>query len=107
MIFFDKEIELKDLGGGVSRKVKAHGGTMLMAEVKFEKGAIGAVHTHPHEQVCYVAEGKFEFETDGKKAIVEKGDSYYVEPNKPHGVVALEEGVLIDIFTPQREDFLE
>ena len=42
MIFFDKEIELKDLGGGVSRKVKAHGGTMLMAEVSFEKGAVGA-----------------------------------------------------------------
>ena len=107
MIFFDKEIELKDLGGGVSRKVKAHGGTMLMAEVSFEKGAVGAVHTHPHEQVCYVAEGSFEFEADGKKTIISKGDSYYVEPDTPHGVVALEKGVLIDIFTPQREDFLE
>ncbi len=107
MIFFDKEIELKDLGGGVSRKVKAHGGTMLMAEVSFEKGAVGAVHTHPHEQVCYVAEGSFEFEADGKKTIISKGDSYYVEPNAPHGVVALEKGVLIDIFTPQREDFLD
>ena len=106
MIFFDKEIELKDLGGGVSRKVKAHGGTMLMAEVSFEKGAVGAVHTHPHEQVCYVAEGSFEFEADGKKTIISKGDSYYVEPNARHGVVALEKGVLIDIFTPQREDFL-
>ena len=64
-------------------------------------------HTHPHEQVCYVAEGSFEFEADGKKTIISKGDSYYVEPNAPHGVVALEKGVLIDIFTPQREDFLK
>ena len=107
MIFFDKEIETKDLGGGVSRKVKAYGGGLLMAEVCFEKGAVGAVHTHVHEQVCFVAEGCFEFEADGKKTIISKGDSYYVEPNAPHGVVALEKGMLIDIFTPIREDFLE
>jgi len=107
MLFIDKEIDVKDLGGGVSRKVKAHGGGLLMAEVSFEKGAVGAVHTHVHEQVCYVAEGSFEYNEDGKITIISKGDSYYVGPNVPHGVVALEKGVLIDIFTPQREDFLE
>ena len=107
MIFFDEKIESVDLGGGVTRKIKAHGGTLLMAEVCFKKGAVGAVHTHPHEQVCYVAEGSFEYEEDGKKSIISKGDSYYVGPNVPHGVVALEDGMLLDIFTPQREDFLK
>ena len=107
MVFFDKEIELKDLGAGVSRKVKAHGGKLLMAEVHFEKGAVGALHTHPHEQLCYVLEGTFEYECEGKKTVISKGDSYYAEPNALHGVVAQTEGILLDIFTPQREDFLE
>lgn len=107
MVFFDCKSKEKDLGGGVTRKVKAYGGTLLMAEVSFEKGAIGAVHSHTHEQVCYVAEGTFAFEEDGIQTIISKGDSYYVAPNVPHGVLALEKGVLIDIFTPQREDFLD
>lgn len=107
MIFKDNEIKITDLGGGVSRKVKAHGGTLLMAEVHFEKGSIGAMHSHPHEQVCYVAMGSFEYEENGEKSIISEGDTYYVAPDVPHGVVALEEGILIDIFTPQREDFLK
>lgn len=106
MVFSDCKIEKVNLGGGITRKVKAYGGTMLMAEVSFEKGAIGAVHSHTHEQVCYVAEGTFEFEEEDRKTIISKGDSYYVAPNVPHGVLALEKGILVDVFTPQREDFL-
>ena len=80
---------------------------MMSVEVTFEAGAVGAVHTHPHEQISYVAEGRFEFTMNGETTVIEKGDSYYVAPNVPHGVTALTAGVLIDIFTPQREDFLK
>jgi len=45
-------------------------------------------------------------EADGVKQMVEAGDTYYVKPNVLHGVVALEDGVIFDAFTPQREDFL-
>ena len=79
----------------------------MSVEVTFEAGAVGAVHTHPHEQISYVAEGRFEFTMNGETTVIEKGDSYYVAPNVPHGVTALTAGVLIDIFTPQREDFLK
>lgn len=107
MIVKGETVNALDLGGGVSRRVLAAGGKMMAAEVIFKKGAVGAVHTHPHEQIGYVIKGSFEFQADGKKEIIKTGDSYYTTPNQPHGVVALEDGILLDIFTPQREDFLK
>ncbi len=91
---------------GVTRTVLSHQGSLMAVEFRFVKGAIGAVHTHPHEQIGYIAEGSFEVELDGKTTILEKGDSYYVPSGAPHGVVALQDAVIIDVFSPQREDFL-
>lgn len=105
MIIKNSSVKKEDLGGGVSRKILARGGDLMMVEVYFEKGGIGALHTHPHEQISYVNIGSFEFELDGKKEIVLAGDTIYVPSDIPHGVVALEESVIVDIFTPQREDF--
>ena len=81
---------------------------MMAVEVYFEKGAIGAPHQHPHEQIGYVIKGSIEYQEEGLgKKILVAGDSYYVAPNKVHGVVALEETVLLDVFTPMREDFIK
>ena len=79
----------------------------MAVEVSFEEGAVGALHTHRHVQISYVLEGKFEFELDGKKTVIGKGDTYYTHPNAPHGVKCLEAGILLDIFTPRRDDFLK
>ncbi|NNF66387.1 MAG: cupin domain-containing protein, partial [Gammaproteobacteria bacterium] len=57
--------------------------------------------------VAYVASGKFEVFIDGKKKILGPGDGFYIEPNTDHGAVCLEPGVLIDVFSPTREDFFE
>ncbi|MGE5605631.1 MAG: cupin domain-containing protein [Bacteroidota bacterium] len=107
MIIKGETVKNIDLGGGVTRRILAAGGKMMAVEVLFKKGAVGAVHTHPHEQIGYVLKGSFELQSEGKKEIIKAGDSYYTTPNQPHGVVALEDGILLDIFTPQREDFLK
>ena len=107
MYFFNKDYALTDLGGGVKRKILAQDKDMMAVEVHFEKGAVGAVHTHPHVQISYVLSGKFEANMNGDKRVIEKGDTYYTTPNLPHGVVCLEEGTLLDIFTPRRDDFLK
>ena len=91
---------------GVERKILATSGSLMTVEVTFQKGAIGALHSHPHEQVSYVIKGSFEFEMDNRKKVIQTGDTYYVSPGVVHGVVALEDAVILDIFTPQREDFL-
>ena len=107
MIVKNVEVNLEDLGKGVSRKILASDGKLMTVEVHFEKGAVGALHSHPHEQIGYVVKGSFEATLGDEKTIIRAGDTYYVPPDIVHGVVALEEGILLDVFTPQREDFLQ
>ncbi|WP_058485784.1 cupin domain-containing protein [Defluviitalea phaphyphila] len=105
--FLNSDVEFEDLGGGVKRKILAHNKNLMIVEVHFEEGSIGEIHSHPHEQITYVIEGEFEFNIDGNKKILKKGDSTYKQPNIKHGAVCLKKGILLDIFTPCREDFLK
>jgi len=105
-VVYNKDIPLKDLGGEVSRKVLAHATEMMVVEVRFEKDGVGAMHTHPHVQCTYVKSGAFRFTIGGEEAVVKEGDTIAFPTNIPHGTVCLEAGILVDIFTPQREDFL-
>ena len=100
-------MEWEELGGGVSRKFLGYDNQIMMVKVKFEQGAVGSPHQHFHTQATYCVEGKFEFEIDGVKQIVEAGDGVYIEPNLLHSAVCLEPGILIDTFSPVREDFLD
>ena len=78
----------------------------MQVQVFFEQGAIGAMHSHPHEQLTYVLEGEFEFTIGGETRIVKAGDTLYKQPNIMHGCVCKKKGALLDTFTPQRQDFL-
>jgi quercetin dioxygenase-like cupin family protein len=91
---------------GVQRKVLGYDSELMMVAVQFEAGAIGALHHHPHRQATYVAAGEFEAEVDGQKQKLATGDSFFVKPDVPHGVVALTAGTLVDVFAPAREDFI-
>ncbi|EID7696047.1 TPA: cupin domain-containing protein [Vibrio parahaemolyticus] len=106
MFVFNQDIPMEDLGEGISRKVLAHSDNMMSVEVHFEEGAIGAMHSHPHEQLTYVLSGEFEFTIGDEKKKVKTGDTMYKEPNIEHGCVCLKAGVLIDTFTPMRKDFV-
>jgi quercetin dioxygenase-like cupin family protein len=106
MFIYKSETQLDDLGNGVTRRILAHGGTMMAVEVTFEQNAVGPLHHHPHEQLTYVLSGRFAFTIDGITQDVSAGDTLYKAPNIVHGCVCLEAGVLLDTFTPQREDFL-
>lgn len=101
-----ENMKWEELGGGVSRKFLGYDNQIMMVKVKFEKGAVGSPHHHFHTQSTYVVEGKFEFEIDGVKQEVKAGDGVYIEPNLLHSAICLEEGILIDTFSPVREDFL-
>ncbi|MCD7806258.1 MAG: cupin domain-containing protein [Lachnospiraceae bacterium] len=107
MVTINKETPLQDIGGGVVRKILSHAPNLMTVELHFDKGSVGAPHSHPHEQIGYIISGKLEYMENGEKRVLETGDTYYVAPNVVHGVVALEETKLLDIFTPEREDFLK
>jgi quercetin dioxygenase-like cupin family protein len=67
---------------------------------------VGTLHQHHHSQITHVENGIFEVEIDGEKKILTTGDAFYIPSNVMHGAVCLEAGVLIDIFSPMREDFI-
>lgn len=96
----------EDLGGGVRRKVMAYGDTLMGVYVDFAAGAVGALHRHPHVQFSFVHAGSFRVHIGGEERILRAGDFYYIPSNVLHGVTALEAGVLIDAFSPMREEFV-
>jgi len=61
MFVYAKDRPVEDLGGGVTRKILAHDGGLMQVEVSFREGAVGPLHSHPHEQLTYVLSGEFEF----------------------------------------------
>jgi quercetin dioxygenase-like cupin family protein len=91
---------------GLQRQVLSFDDHLMMVRVRFEKNALGAMHTHPHRQVTAVESGSFEVIVDGQKKLLNPGDSFFVPPDVPHSVLAAEEGSLLDVFTPARRDFL-
>ncbi|TPK91732.1 cupin domain-containing protein [Mesorhizobium sp. B2-4-12] len=91
---------------GNRRRVLLHTDELMMVEFGFDKGGIGALHSHPHVQASYVAEGRFEVTIDCRTEILGAGGSFIVPSGLEHGVKALEAGRLVDSFTPRRADFL-
>lgn len=99
-------IEWETVANGVERKILGYDDQVMMVHIRFEKGAIGTLHHHFHRQVSYVESGRFEVTIDGEKSILVQGDCFFIAPHLVHGVVALEKGSLVDVFTPARMDFI-
>ena len=107
MIALSDDVKAAVLDDKVSRKVLLHQNSMMLVEFTFKKGGVGQPHSHDgHEQIGYIAKGVFEVTVGDEKKTLSRGDSYYAGKNEIHGVVALEDGVIVDTFTPIREDFL-
>ena len=91
---------------GVERQVLSHSPELMVVSFRFQAGATGALHSHPHVQSTYVARGRFRFFRDGVAHDLKPGDSLVIGPQVVHGCECIEAGELIDSFTPRRDDFL-
>lgn len=107
-LFFESEkIDWDNVDEGVSRQIMGYDSRIMLVKVKFEQGSRGVRHKHEHSQTSYVAEGTFEVTIGNKKQVLKKGDSFYVRSDEWHEVLCLEAGLLIDNFSPAREDFIK
>ncbi|HUW69116.1 MAG TPA: cupin domain-containing protein [bacterium] len=106
MIVHNSEVRPSTPAPGITRRVLARGGGMMIVEVRFAAGTLVAEHAHPHEQASYVVSGRIVVTMEGKDETLGTGDSFYVAPNVPHSVRLLEDSIVTDTFTPQRQDFL-
>jgi quercetin dioxygenase-like cupin family protein len=92
---------------GADRRILSYGGGMMMVQFTFDAGINAPIHSHPHEQIGYVVSGEIDLIMEGQETVrLTPGCSYYVAPNVRHGIVTYAPSVLIDCFTPIREDFL-
>lgn len=101
----DNEIDWEPTAPGMKRKIMTYDADLMLVRVEFEKGGVGALHSHYHKQITHVQSGVFEVEISGEKKVLRAGDVFHVPPHAVHGAVCLEAGVLIDVFSPMREDF--
>lgn len=105
--FYSGNQPLTDAGAGASRTILGHNDQLMMLKIDFEKGAVGTVHQHPHTQATYVLSGSFEFTIGQEIKVIHTGDACFMPAEIPHGCICLEAGSLLDVFTPERKDFLE
>ena len=102
----DAELGWEPAGEGVARKVLTYDAGVMMVRVRFEAGAVGPAHSHPHVQCSLVESGVFDVTIAGRTERLRAGDSFLVAPDLVHGAVNVEAGTLLDVFTPMRADFV-
>ena len=106
-MFYKKEDSgYKEPADGVKLKALTYGEKVLMAEFRTSKGSVLPPHSHPHEQIGYLVSGRIILEIDGVRHPAEPGDSWCIAGDVPHTAEALEDSVVIEVFSPVREDYL-
>ena len=99
------KIAVEEPSPGIKRQMVV-GQNVMMCRFTFEPFLVTPEHTHPHEQMTLVVKGKVKFIIEGEAKILSPGDVLHFPPHNRHGATMLdEEVVLIDIFSPIREDF--
>lgn len=104
--FYSADSAASSAGEGITRKVLAHADSLMVCELSLAAGSVAAAHSHPEDQVSYIVSGRFEFTIGGEKVVIGPGDTAYMPGDIVHSVLCLEEGVLLDIFSPERKDLL-
>lgn len=102
----DRDVAWEQVGEGVKRKIMAYDDQLMVVKVEFKRDSVGNLHQHTHSQITHVESGSFEVTINNNKQILKAGDAFYIPPNVNHGCICLENGILIDVFSPMREDFI-
>ena len=98
------QIAPEQLNPQITRKA-IHSGSMTIARLELQKDAVVPAHSHHHEQITLVERGALQFAINGGEQVVRAGESLVIPPHMQHGVVALEDTVVMDIFSPPRDDW--
>ena len=105
-----KEDALKKVFKGVSLDSLAVGAKSMVTKMNYVKGNFATAHEHPHEQCGYVISGEYRLKVEMPEGdidvLLHTGDSYAIPSNTPHSFEVIEGGEVVDVFTPQREDYL-
>lgn len=90
---------------GVFRRTIVWGANAMVCEITLPAGSRVVPHSHPHEQCGYLVSGALEFTIDGQTSVIRQGGGWAVPGGATHSVVALEDSIAIDVFSPVREEY--
>ena len=101
----EEHSEWVSMGDGVRRRIIVDGEKLMLVEIQLAPGAVVALHSHVHEQASFIVSGRVRYTVGEQTTEYKAGQSVHLPSNVKHGVVALEETLLLDTFSPPREDF--
>ncbi|MGI9472823.1 MAG: cupin domain-containing protein [Rubripirellula sp.] len=85
-----------------------YGEHLMLSYLEMDAGAVIPLHDHPHEQGGMLLKGKLELTIGGETKVVEAGSMFLIPPNVPHQAIAIDgPAVVLDVFSPIREDYAE
>jgi quercetin dioxygenase-like cupin family protein len=99
------EVEPVEMMPGVRRRTLNYGQRLMVVQVTLEEGTVVPVHSHPHEQITYIVEGRLSMEVEGQTHVLGPGDSLLFPGDVKHGATATERTLVVDTFSPPREDY--
>ncbi len=99
------DIEPVEMVPGLWRRTLACGERLMVVQVTLEEGAVAPAHRHPHEQITYVIEGELSMKVEGRTYVLRAGDSLLFPAEVEHGATALQRTLVVDTFSPPREDY--
>ncbi len=100
------DVPIENVIEGINRRIMGYDESLMVVWVKFDEGTVAPRHSHPHQQVTYIERGTFRVEIEGVWTELQAGDTFVIPSNAMHHGKAVTECILIDTFSPKREDFL-
>jgi len=99
------EVEAVEMLPGAWRRTLNYGERLMVVQATLEEGTVVPVHSHPHEQITYIIEGRLSMEVRGQTHVLGPGDSLLFPGDVEHGATAIERTLVLDTFSPPREDY--
>lgn len=96
---------VEQLSAGIGRQM-VHTEHLTVARVHLAEGVVVPRHEHANEQVANVITGRLRFLVGDDDVVVGAGESIAIPAHVPHEVVALTDALVIDVFSPRREDWI-
>ena len=103
---WNQEVTPVEMLPGIVRKTLSYSENMMVCEVRLAKGSVLPSHHHIHEQSSNIITGSVRYTVGGEEHIVNAGDSVMIAADVPHAVVALEDTLVIDVFSPIRPEYI-
>ena len=79
---------------------------MYQMMAQLDAGSRMPEHQHRQEQIVHILEGRMKLIVSGVPHELKGGESYYLAANVPHGVETIEDTMVLDTFSPPRDDYL-